>query len=1186
MSSQPTRRPGTSGRSRGRRALGALTALGAASATLALTSGQTTASANPAADAATVVRSTTGAFSGLVPDGTCRVVVTARGGAGGSVILGLPDTNGAGAVISATYPVTPGQPYAGYVGGGGQPSTGASGQAGNGGPIAGLGGQGDPGSTAGSGGRGGNVGSGSSHAGAGGGGRTSVSIGGTELIVAAGGGGSAGGHDTQGGFGGDGGRPTAFGVVTPGNAGLDGNDASPQPAVTAGGGQGGQAAGPGAGGVHAANAALNGFAATADGVGGNGGNDPNYDSGGGGGGGRTGGGGGASTRENGSGNAVPDGNGGGGGGGGSSFASATTPGGLPGAPSGLTSSAGPRLGASHAGAGADGTVELDWVPCGYDLGVTKTASAVDPADGTVTWTVTVTNHGPDPMTRGDVVTLTDSLPGPGDATVVSVTAPAGVTCNLTGGATMTSPVVCHRAFDASAFGGSATGTRGLDPGESIVIAYRQLVTRPGAYPNTASVTDRGDPTNNTADEEVVVTGPSAGPRTSHGPQGQQQDRLPDVTAGTFPLDDDTLTLLDGPGGAPVDEVVVAGQGTFRIVDGDLVFEPEPDFLGTATPVHYRITDTVGNQAASTYTPTVIGANPDHTTGPRGETQTVDPLANDSFAAGIPVDPTTLVLLDGSGDPVTELVVDGVGTYVVVDGTIEFTPEPDFTGSHTVPYRVQDRDGVTVESTYTPTVPVGAPDVTSGPQGQPQDIDPLGNDTFGEGAPPVPATLTLLDPTTGAPVASVTIPDQGTYTVDRSDPANPRLVFTPEPDFIGTATPVGYRVLDTADVPVESTYTPTVTPVAVPDATTGPQGQLQTADPLANDDPPGERGLDPTTLHLVDPATGAPVDVVTVADVGTFTVVDGEIHFQPVPTFVGVGPAVGYQVDDRDGNTVGSTYTPTVTPVVPVANPDVTSGPLNQPQSVDPFGNDAAGDPVAPLDLTSLELLDPVSGLPVATVTVPEGVYSTENGLIIFTPVTGFVGTATPVTYRIADANGTTATSTYTPTIVAGPPEVLDSHQTHPVGTTVVFDLVDLEPDLDPGSVHLLDPNGNEVVELVVPGEGTWTVDPTTGEVTFVPEDGFEGDPTPVDWTGTKLDGTPMTGTLSIDYLQEATPPAPGTPDPTPGDASPAPTGSLPRTGANPWILSAAMLGVLLVLAGIAIDRTGRTWRPGRRSATR
>ena len=1134
------------------------------------------AAADPAPAPGAFTRTTPGAFSGLVPDGTCAVELTARGGAGGSVIAGVASSNGAGAVITARYPVVPGQEFSGVVGGGGQPSGGTSGSAGNGGPNPGQGGAPD-------GGRGGTVGAGSSHAGAGGGGSTRVSIGGTLLVIAGGGGGSAGGHDSQGGFGGDAGLPTAFDLPAPGSDGLDGVDTVA--GATAGGGQGGQASGPGAGGVHSTTSSLNGFPAVGS-QGGAGGNDPNFDSGGGGGGGLFGGGGGASTSSNGAGDAAPGGNGGGGGGGGSSVAYANAPGGLPGAGSDLTATPGPRVSAAHDGRGADGLVQLSWIPCEYDLAVTKDVTAVDPATGEVTWTVTVENRGPDPMTRGDVVTLTDALPGPASTEVTSLDLPPGVTCDVAVGEPMTSPVVCARPFDASSYGGHADGVWGLDVGESITITYAQILTEPGVYPNVATVTDRGDQANNEDRATVEVRGPAAGPRTSTGPQGATQSRPADVAAGTFPLDLSTLTLLDGDG-LPVDEVVVPGVGTYRIDRGpdpaawQLTFTPDPDFVGDAPPVGYRISDTMGNHASSTYTPAVIAARPDVSSGPKGVAQSVDPLANDVFGASAPVVPSSLTLLDADGVSVSSVEVPGEGVYTVDLGDpdhprLVFTPDPEFVGTATpVRYQVLDADGVAVDTTYTPTVPVGRPDETTGPQGVPQSVDPLANDVFGASAPVVPSSLTLLD-ADGVSVSSVEVPGEGVYTVDLGDPDHPRLVFTPDPEFVGTATPVRYQVLDADGVIVDTTYTPTVTPVALPDETTGPQGVRQVVDPLANDDPDGERGLDPTTLRLVDPATGELVTTVEVPDVGTFTVVDGRIELQPLPGFVGTADPIGYVVDDADGHTVRSTYTPTVIPVTPVAEPDATTGPLNTPQSVDPFGNDRPGDPAVPLDPSSLTLLDPVTGEPVTAVTIAgQGTYTVDLGdpagpRIVFTPVTGFVGTATPVTYRIADVNGTTTTSTYTPTIVAGPPEVHDDSAQARRGRPVTFDLTRLVPDLDPGTIALLGPDGAEVLELTVPGEGTWVVDPETGRVTFTPEPGFDGDPTPVRYAATKVDGTPVTGELSIHYLDPAG---------TGGDRQAQAAGAsvLPRTGFD--LGPAGQLGALLIALGAAVS-TGVSW--GRR----
>ena len=58
-------------------------------------------------------------------------------------------------------------------------------------------------------------------------------------------------------------------------------------------------------------------------------------------------------------------------------------------------------------------------------------------------------------------------------------------------------------------------------------------------------------------------------------------------------------------------------------------------------------------------------------------------------------------------------------------------------------------------------------------------------------PVSPATLRLVDPS-GVDAPTVVVPGEGPWTVDGKG-----LVFTPEPAFAGTATPVAYRV-DTAE----------------------------------------------------------------------------------------------------------------------------------------------------------------------------------------------------------------------------------------------------------------------------------------------------------------------------------------------------------------------------------------------------
>ena len=430
-----------------------------------------------------------GAFSGTIPDGICAVSISALGGTGASSGLSAT-TGGAGgraARIGATFSVLPGQAYSGAVAGGGQ-SNGTAGANG--------------------GGAGGTIGGG--HRGGGGGGSTSFVVAGQTLVVAGGGGGGGAAHNpSPAGAGGSAGIVAVPGVGSGGTAGVD-------PPRTNSGGGGGTASAGGAGGVNSGNSAFNGSAGggIGSGTGGNGGPDNSFDSAGGGGGGYTGGGGGAST--------VSDSVTGGGGGGGSSFIAAASPTAATTAPTGSSGSLGVATGNAAAN-GPNGSITADFIPCVYNLALSKSVSPAAVVRGdTVVWTVSVVNNGPDPMTKGDTIDLTDSLPGGpnGPASpafkVLSVSTSGGSNASLaspilscsgvTIGSAMPASTTCSRAY-AAATGtpGSPTGgSRGLNVGETLTITYEQDIASSApcrsTITNAATVVDR--PTN-TAGADIV-----------------------------------------------------------------------------------------------------------------------------------------------------------------------------------------------------------------------------------------------------------------------------------------------------------------------------------------------------------------------------------------------------------------------------------------------------------------------------------------------------------------------------------------------------------------------------------------------------------------------------------------------------------------------------------------------------------
>jgi uncharacterized repeat protein (TIGR01451 family) len=316
------------------------------------------------------------------------------------------------------------------------------------------------------------------------------------------------------------------------------------------------------------------------GTGGNGGPDPSLDSAGGGGGGYTGGGGGASTLAT----SVS----GAGGGGGSSYLHGVSPTALANIPTNVSGAVGTR--ATGSATGAIGSVTLDWIPCVYQLNITKTASApIVGAGGRVVWTITVSNAGADAMTRGDTVTLTDTLPiGPSGAPsnnfkVLSIATTGGsdpvldsapINCaGVTVGSPMPASTVCSRPYSATGSPGvTASGARGLNSGETLSITYEQVFGTPTtlvAVTNTASVQDRAS-TSGTTDIIGVTTIRSASDTVSIDPALLPGDpnvllvkRITAINGSTSTLNGDDLAIYKDEVSNPYDDnsITIPNQPT-------------------------------------------------------------------------------------------------------------------------------------------------------------------------------------------------------------------------------------------------------------------------------------------------------------------------------------------------------------------------------------------------------------------------------------------------------------------------------------------------------------------------------------------------------------------------------------------------------------------------------------------------
>ena len=632
---------------------------------------------------------------------------------------------------------------------------------------------------------------------------------------------------------------------------------------------------------------------------------------------------------------------------------------------------------------------------------------------------------------------------------------------------------------------------------------------------------------------VTPVTPTATPAESTGPQGLVQMGTVTFTEGdpVAPINKDSITLLDenGQPAASVDAKSPAGDviGTYTVdkETGVVTFTPtDKSYSGDVVPAKVRAADTNGTTVETTYTPKITPvvptAEPTTSTDIQGATQTGKPVFTEGDSR-VPMDDTVPATFD---DGSTTKTVDGVGTYTVaLDGTVTFVPEKSFVGTAPAVMVVrEDKNGTKASATYTPTVtpvtPTATPVETTDIQGATQ----TGKPVFTEGDSRVPMNddvpATFDDGSTTKTVDGV-----GTYTVA----ADGTVTFVPEKTFTGTAPAVTVVREDKNGTKASATYTPTVTPVtptATPVETTDIQGATQTGKPVFTEGDSRVPMNDDVPATFDDGSTTKTVD-----GVGTYTVAaDGTVTFVPEKTFTGTAPAVTVVREDKNGTKASATYTPTVTPVTPTAKDTTSTGKQGQTQTGKPEFTE--GDSRVPMNDDVPATFEDGS----TTKTVPgEGTYTVApDGTVTFVPEKSFTGTGTGVTVKRVDKNGTPVTATYTPTVTPVTPTATPAESTGPQGVvqtgTVTFTEGDPAAPIDKDTITLLDENGQPAASVIAKSPegkeiGTYTVDKTTGVVTFTPTDkSYSGEVVPVKVQAKDTNGTPTETT----YTPKITPVVP------------------------------------------------------------
>ncbi|WP_307772168.1 CshA/CshB family fibrillar adhesin-related protein [Alloscardovia macacae] len=519
------------------------------------------------------------------------------------------------------------------------------------------------------------------------------------------------------------------------------------------------------------------------------------------------------------------------------------------------------------------------------------------------------------------------------------------------------------------------------------------------------------------------------------------------------------------------------------------------------------------------------------------------------------------------------VVKGQGKYKITspasakDVSVKFVPDPDFVGkADGISVRRVDTNGKstgwgrngnaivggeflatsaaldTMDGSFIPEVtPVGVHGTdaeSKGMQGAPQE----GTVTFAPDAdePHVKALFTpsgtypakLVDPETKELKDQLDAKDAtgksvGTYTIE---PTTGKVTFQPVPTFTGKPLPATVQLeapvgQDKDGKPSLATATATYQPdvkgttfTIDPAASEDRQGAVQTGTPkFAPENELGDVGK--LTYSLVDPVTDTlTTDPVIVDGEGTYTINPdtGDVTFTPVASYVGTRSIFVRATTSTGVVSEKAEYKVTVKPLEVTSEPVESEGKKGEKQTRTPKFTP----PQAPKGTSISTTPDYVfEDGTTKKVVDKQGTFTLDpkSGEVTFQPVPEFVGSADLVTvkatYTLTAVDKTTvplmATATYTPKVLL--PRLKGSEvsskdiQGRKQERTVTF-------TLDDGSViapsaqypaKLVDPRTRGVTDELttdaLDGErkvGTYTIEPSTGHVTFQPDVTYAGTPQP------------------------------------------------------------------------------------------
>jgi len=479
----------------------------------------------------------------------------------------------------------------------------------------------------------------------------------------------------------------------------------------------------------------------------------------------------------------------------------------------------------------------------------------------------------------------------------------------------------------------------------------------------------------------------------------------------------------------------------------------------------------------------------------GVANTVDVLLNDLVNPGVGVEAELQTFQATSVNGGTITRNDGGTPGDLTDDKLVYVPAPNFFGSDSFTYTMDDTSGLGV--TATGTVNVTVTEVNDPVVAQDDTLTSVAEDS---GARTIPAASLTGNDSAGTNEGSQTLtitavsnPVGGTVTLVAGNP-----VFTPALNFNGTAS-FDYTVTDngtTNGVAAPSSDTASVS-FTVTEVNDAPTAGNQTLAPVAEDTPT----VTIPFATLLAGATAGPANengqALTISAVsapvgGTVNIVGTDVVFTPTANFNG---NASFTFTVQDNGTTNGVAAPlsvnanasfTITPAndAPVAvNDTATTG---EAQQVDiPVRNNDFDVDVSPFTGTPGQLQP---GTTIVNITTPTDGVNTVGTAVVqgtgirFTPNAGFFGTAT-FTYQLNDGTATSSAATVTVTVVEAndpPVAVADPGNVTDEDTAVSIDVFGNDSDPDTAKANwsfvLVTPPANGDV-VFTGGQALYTPDP-------------------------------------------------------------------------------------------------------------